>query len=398
MNWVRVTWLFLYFRLGALPVLFHAIGWAGLFALLVRPNWANVGLCLVAILTAYCFTNERLFREASRTKQEVVAFLSRYRAARFERVRVSEFARWFDVSFLIPSYVRPDRLVRYFARSRLYIFTARSGESGPPLPSSPRAYVSPIAQDAYVFLRDEFANMPPEQHFRLAHELGHAAAMYCAMAQRNLIGAAAVYASIAWVAAVTVEWHWPLVAWTVLQLFATMMLGGMFARFREDEHFYGEIVADYMAVRHLSAEAARELLDTGLAARLVQTDPSLDEAQLAKRREILLDQLQRLGRGEAIDVPQIYLNYSFNHPIGLLLFVPLHLGYLIFASLSSPQNISAAIAFLLPLLLYFIHSASIDARLRIAIDRLLAGEGRAVGKPKPGPNDEAKSVAQGASA
>lgn len=361
MNVVRAAWQFLYFRLAVGSVLFHPIGAAGLATWIVRPSRLAAGVCLLAMITAYCFANERLFREASRMKADVLDFLRRHEGARLERVPSAEVAACFDISFLIPAYPRPDWLVRYFLQNRVHVFIMRSGDSGPRPPNSPRAYVSAVAQDVYIFLRDRLDQLRPEQHFRLAHELGHATAMFCAMAQRNLVGLTPVYASVAWTM-VTAKWSLVLLGWSAFQLFAARQLGRTFERYRSEEHFHGEVVADYMALRHLSPESVQELVDGGLAERLVQRDPALDDAHTQQRRTILLDQFARLRRGEEIDVPSIYMDYSFVHPTGLTLFVIVHLAYLSYFASTSTPSVWLALAFLLPVLLYFGESALRDAR------------------------------------
>ncbi len=372
MERVRDALLFLYFRGGADLALRNPIALAGLVGLVTHRSWSSAAVFLISVLVAYFIPNELLFRDSARTKREVLSFLKTYEGATFVRIPADDFGRHFDLRFLIPSFFGKRWLAVRMAR-RIRVFTVKSGAAGRSGPTAPRAYVSAIALDAYVFLRDQIANARPEVHFRLAHELGHASGIYTATAQRNLIGLTCVYFSIAWIL-VNAAWSWWLAAWTLVQLLACAIVARVFEAYRRDEHFHAELVADYMASRHLAPHEVRELLETGLAHALVQADPGLDAAQTANRKRILVERLESLGRGEEVDIPLAYLNYSFHHPLALALFVFLHCGYIVtFSAINTPSIVIAA-AFFAPLFVYFMMSVRQDVELMIAINRILEPE------------------------
>lgn len=395
-GWLGALREFVYFRLVAGPALSHPIAWAGLIALAFHFGWASAAVFMICLFTAYLIPNELLFREAARTKQELAAFLDRYRHARFVPIPATEFARHFDLSFLIPSVVRPERMVRYFVDRRLHVFMLKRGATGS-VPSSPRAFVSPIGQDVVLFLRESLDRMTPETHFRLAHELGHAAAIYSAIAQRNVIGLTCVYASIAWIL-VTSNWSWLLIGFSLVQILLCILLAGIFKARRKDQHFFGEIAADYMAVRHLSPESVAELVETGLAYSIVQADEALDDRQTTIRRAILTDQLERRQRGEEIDIPELYMRYSFEEPVFLRVFALLHLIYVGYFAAINPPAIGVALAFLAPVMIHFMTSAFRDAELRVRIERQLEGgrgEWRAAPGDEPSPRETDAMPASG---
>lgn len=369
MSWIREGLELLYFRAVIDPALRMPIGLAGLVILAVHRTWASAAICACALLTAYALANELLFRDSARTKRDVLAFLRDYRGARFARISTERFAEHFDLTFLIPSFFGKGRLAARIA-PRIRVYAVRSGSAGARAPASPRAYVSAVALDTYIFLRDSVAEMRPEIHFRLAHELGHASAIYIANAQRNVIGLTCVYFSIVWIA-VTAEWSWWLATWTVVQLLACSFAGEAFRRFRQHEHFYAEVAADYLAARHLTDGEVKELLATGIASALVQADPAFDDAQTAERRTLLVDHLEARGRGARADIPETYMNYSFQHPASLKILAFLHLGYIVTISATMTPSIVASAAFMAPVLAHFLSTVRQDAEFQVSIDKIL---------------------------
>ena len=373
MGAIRSTWLFIYFRGVADPALRTPIGLAGLVTLAVDRTWPSAAVCAIAVITSYVIPSELLFRDAFRAKREVLDFLKIYRGANFLRIPAEELAQYFDLTFLIPSFLGKGWLSTRIAR-RMRVFTVKSGVGGEWAPASPRAYVSAVALDSYVFLRDSLAEMRPEVHFRLAHELGHASGIYTAIAQRNLIGLVCVYLSIAW-AAVNANWSWWFGGWTLVQLLACVIVAGSFEEFRRQAHFHAELAADYMAARHLAPDEVDALLETGLAHALVQADPGLDAAQTQVRKQVLVDHLEARGRGEAVDIPSAYMGYSFDHPLTLKLFVFLHLAYMMVFAYTNRPSIAISAAFVAPIFIYFVLSVWQDAKAGALINDILGFEG-----------------------
>jgi len=361
--------LFVYFRGVAEPAIRNPIGLAGIVGLAAHPSRTMVAVAIICLLISYMIPNELLFRDAAREKRDVLSFLRRHRGVTFTRVPTEEFARHFDLTFLIPSYLAKNWLASRIAR-RVRVYLARTGPNGERAPASPRAYVSAVALDSHIFLRDTLTEMPPEVHFRLAHELGHASGIHAANAQRNVVGLTCVYFSIAWAVLVS-AWSWWLASWTLLQLFGCLLASEAFREFRRGEHFHAELAADYMATRHLAPHEVKDLLDTGMAYALVQGDPALDPEQTALRRRILVEQMEARGRGEAIDIPSAYMSYSFQHPLILKIFAFLHLGYIIAVSVLNEPSIGTSLAFFFPVVVYFLISIWHDAHIQNRINAVL---------------------------
>lgn len=363
------VWLFLYFRGVAEPALRNPIGLAGIVGLAAHPSWAMAAVALNCLFISYMIPNELLFRDAARAKREVLSFLRVHRGVTFIRFPTEDFARHFDLSFLVPSYFAKNWLASRISR-RVRVYLARTGPNGERAPASPRAYVSAVALDTHIFLRDSLAEMAPEVHFRLAHELGHASGIHAANAQRNVIGLTCVYFSLAWAVLIS-DWSWWFAGWTLLQLFGCLIASEAFSAFRRSEHFHAELAADYMATRHLAPHEVKELLDTGMAYALVQSDPALDAEQTAIRKRVLIEQMEARGRDEAIDIPSTYMTYSFQHPLILGIFAFLHLGYIVAVSILNEPTIHISLAFLFPVLVYFLISIWQDAYLQNAINAIL---------------------------
>lgn len=365
MSRIETVWRFLYFRLIVSCALQNPIGWCGLVTLAAHRNWTGALVAMLAFVTAYAFPNTLLFRQAARDKRVVLDFLGKNAGSVFLRIPSGTLVRHFDFDFLIPSFIRPSRLVDYFLHNRVHVFLVQRG-FGPP-PAAACAFVSPIAQDAYIFLRDRLDRMSDAIHFRLAHELGHAAGIYQVVAQRNLIGLAPIYLSIFWIF-VTSTWTWQLAIWTLAELLAAGLLAGpVFVRWRARQHLNGELVADYMAIRHLEPGSVDRLVESGIATALVHDDRDLSPAQNAERRAILSDQFAKLRRGEMVDIPDVYMRETFNHPWLLVAFLVAHLTYLTtFAAFSPPSPWVAAIIACV-LLLGYLAAAFLDAALRLQI-------------------------------
>jgi len=357
---------FLYFRIVVTAAMKGPVGAAGLIAFTAHPGSTTAVVLVAALVTNYAVSNAMLFRQASRDKLAVLRFLERYEGASFERVPARQLAHLFDFSFMIPSYVRPRWLIDYFVDHRLHVFLVRRGTAAR-IFASPSAFVSPIAQDAYIFLREDIGEMSSRTRFRLTHELGHAAAIYATNAQRNLIGLVPMYLSMAWTVA-GAAWTPLLLGWTLAQLLATMLVGGaMFELYRGRQRFNGEIVADYMAVRHLPDGIVADLVAKGSAETLVGQDPTLSDVESAQRRRILAAALEARNRGEEIEIPEIYLRETFRHPAlfsGLLL---AHLAYLANFAITDPPAPLAALLFCLPALVIVLLAALVDGALRHSI-------------------------------
>jgi hypothetical protein len=365
--------LTLYFRGVVDPVLRGSIAIAGLVGLAAHRDLASLLVFLATAIIAFCLPNGLEFAANRRIKGEVLAFLEHHRGAVFRPVPVATFRGYFDIDFLIPSFIRPEWFLKRFADSRIHVFVASRGSARSPL-WSPRAFVSPIALDVYVFLRTDPDTVNAQTHFQVAHELGHAAAIYSASAKRNLIGVSCVFLSILWTVAVG-PWTPALLGWTMLQLAASLWIGRtVFGPYRRRQRFNAETIADYMALRHLPDWAVAELVEGGEIESLVQPDPALSEAQTAERRSLVVDCLRRRARGEPIEIPQYYLDETFRHPPALVLFLFLHLGYLAYFALRAEPGPWTTLAFLVPAIAFYLVQAAADAAGRVAISRTLDGE------------------------
>jgi hypothetical protein len=358
--------LFIYFRVLANPVLRDPIGLAGIIHLIANPGWHGATLCFLALLISFAVLNGRLFRRAVRDKRALLARLARHEGSVYRRLPPESIRRYFDFSFLIPSLYRPEWMQSYFAKHRWHVLLVKRG-SCPRPPRFPTAHVSPISLDAYIFVRDSLDEIGPDQQFLLAHELGHAAGMFGINAQRNEIGLLPIYLSVGWTLlhAPTSVW---LVAWSLAQLVSAGLIDAfLFHWYRTRERFFAEIIADYVAVRHLTPAMATELLRRGLAVH----DRDLNEEQNNIRRRILLENMTRQSNNEEIDVPNIYLNYTFRYPWPLTAFIAVHFAYLAFFAVDMAPSllVNGLLAFIA--ISYYIIMALQDGAARNALSQII---------------------------
>jgi hypothetical protein len=382
---IELPFVFLYFRIVVGCALQSPIGWAGLVAMLTHQTWSAGGVFVLAFIAAYAFPNGTLFWRGAIDKRSVQRFLEEHRDARFLRIPSPEFARHFNFDFLIPSYIRPGKLVDYFVQNRLHVFVLKRGKSSPP--ASARAFVSPVAQDAYIFLRDSPEKLTEGVRYRITHELGHAAGIFQIVAQRNAIGLGSVYFSILWIA-LTFPWTSLVIGWSLMQaVLAWLFVRPIFVRWRAREHLNGELVADYMALRHVSQAVIERLVDTGKAAALIQEDGKLQPSENAERRAIFAEQIAHLRRGDAIDIPDVYMRETFRHPAILIGFLILHFAYIIMIPALYPPTLTAPIALAIIGLAHFLLAALYDAQLRVDILRTFKAR-EALSPPSGGQSSE----------
>lgn len=361
--------LFLYFRIIVDGALRSPIGWAGVIALAVHRSWVASAICLASLIAAHTFANGLLFWRGAGDKRKVEEFLEQHKDATFIRITSSEFALHFDFSFLIPSYIRPQRFIDYFVRNRLHVFILKRGKTSPP--ASACAFVSPIAQDAFVFLRDSLDRLTDGVRYRITHELGHAAGIFQNVAQRNAIGLSPVYISVLWVLA-TFPWTPLVLFWSLAELaIAFLYIRPIFIGWKRREHLNAELVADYMALRHLPDAVIHGLVDSGKADRLIPSDEGLTASENEERRAIFASQIAKLHAGEPIDIPEVYMRETFSHPLGLIAFAFLHFAYIGTMPIKYMPALWGPIGFAVLGLLFYVVSARIDAEYRIGIKRTL---------------------------
>jgi len=343
------------------------IGAAGVILFLAHPSAPSAVILSCSLIVSYGLPNGRAFGAATKSKREVIAFIDRYPGAVYLRAPAESLVERFDLSFLIPSYYRPAWLVRHVARSRVHAYTVRRG-AAEVLDPSPRAFVSPISQDSYIFLRQRIEDASAAAVFTLNHEIGHAAAIFSVTAKRNLIGISMVLLSIVWTVALTagsqVLW-----IWSAVQLVGAVAIDRtVFARFRAREKLNAELVADYMAMRHLSAEEIEAL---GGRSWTAPNDAGLTAEDNAERKAVFDDQLGRLHRGEAIDIPSVYMRETFRHPPALAGFLILHLAYLATFAWAGPGNPGVAAGWAVVATIYLLGAVAHDALLHVALSRRL---------------------------
>lgn len=364
-NRIELPFVFLYFRIVVSCALQSPIGWLGVVGLVAHRSWTAGGVFAFALVAAYVFPNAVLFWRGAADKRGVRRFLDMHREAKFVRIPSVDFARHFDFDFLIPSYIRPGRFVDYFVRNRLHVFVIQRGKSSPP--ASACAFVSPIAQDAFIFLRDKLDKLTDGVRYRITHELGHAAGIFQNVAQRNAIGLGPVYLSILWTV-LTFPWVPLVLGWSLAQaILALLFVRPIFAKWRTREHLNGELVADYMALRHLPQDVIERLVDSGTAAALIQEDTSLSTVENAERRVIFAEQITLLRSRKEIDIPDVYMRETFRHPVVLISFLILHFAYLTTIPTLYLSNLLIPLAVALIGLINFLLAARYDAELRIDI-------------------------------
>lgn len=362
---LREAYLFFYFRFVFAPSLEAPIALSGLCYLAAHPSaWGAVVLGCT-LIGSLALANGLLFRSGIDQKARVRAFLDEFRGARLERLPASDFEALFDLDFMIPSVIRPRRLIDYFRRERCRIYFVEKAGAAQIFPS-PRAFVSPLSQDIYVFVRDrrpDAANSAA--HFRLAHELGHGAAFLSATLKRNLLGVKVVLASIAWILLIS-PFGPTLALWTAAELLLCARLAAFeFAGFRRDEAFFAEVAADYMAVRHLPAGSAADLL--GRATPLFGRDPDLTDEQNRLREAAYRTTLSDVAEGRAFDIPRLYMDHCFKPPPALVALTFVHWAYVAYFSWTAQVSAGAAAAVALLPLLYFLLQATRDGAARGAL-------------------------------
>jgi hypothetical protein len=361
--------LFPYFRFVASPSLHGAIGLAGLVAFLTHRSVPSLGIFALALATSYAVRNGILFWDAVRSKQEVVRLLAEYSEISLLRLPPEIFARYFDLEMLVPSFIRPSWLVSHLARDRVHVFLAKRTSAAAVFPSS-IAFVSPIAQDCYIFLRSDPRESSPIELFRMGHELGHATAIFTGQSQRDLIGMICVYASIAWLAANSI-WSPLFIGWTIAEGLAAVVVGHLtLARTAGRKRLNAEIAADYTAFRNLPSDALAKLLDDFETDELIESDSALTPEQNSIRRTIAAEQAARLRSGQEIDIPAFFMRETFKHPLLLVLFVFAHFCYVSYFAATNDFSVACVAICVVPALLFILLGARKDAICRVKIDKI----------------------------
>ncbi|MCW2245911.1 hypothetical protein M2352_001502 [Azospirillum fermentarium] len=370
MNPIKFFYNVIYHRLFSLPVLEMPFVVIGISYFSAHQNLTAAFVFIAYFIISFSILSGLLFIASFFDKTSVLSFVEKCQGTEFIRVNSMDFIKYFDFYFLIPSYFRPKKFIAYFAKNYVHVFTVKRGRGMPNI--SPCAYVSPIAQDVFIFLRDNFKEMNPVLNFKICHELGHGAGMYSVIAKRNLLGLKIVSLSIIWILIVS-EWNFWLLSWTLIQVIGIVIVNRtVYSQFHKRQPLMGEVIADYIAIRHLSSETITSLIDSGAAERLVQTSKILSEEQMNIRRRILAEQFERRQRGEVIDVPAIVMADVFSHPWQLIIFNISHFCYLFFFGfLASPTLWLIWGGALIGALLLSLFAMA-DAQLRIDINRAVS--------------------------
>lgn len=356
-----------YFRIVATPALLGPIGLAGTVYLVRHISWNGATVFGIAALTSFAIRNAPLFWKAIGDKLEIVRFLDRNEGIALERIPPDVLTENFDAEAFIPSFLKtPGWIKSHLLRDRIQIYLVKSTDARTG-PASSFAASSSIALDSYVFLRGDPRDGTSFERYRLGHELGHVSAIHASHAQRTTIGMICVYASIVWLF-VNVSWTSILLAWSALELFAAWFIGRtVWKKLAERGAFNAEIVADYCGLRDMPRSMLPEFLSTFGPEDLTEPDPALTPEQRAMRRAIMAKQIDRLKRGEDIDIPPVFMQGVFDHPFPLVSFAFLHFFYICFFAASNEFSPIVAGFCLVPIMLLYLLGAWIDTLVRAEI-------------------------------